>query len=137
MGFASQKYRKDQQDRRWKIHPIWRGIGCAMILLIPIMAWFGAELFIQTNTILPISASFKRPIAIPYSDIPEVDRIISGFNHYTASHNLLVSQFFFTGVFIFIGFGILSLIYAIFFKAAGPSRYGPFDVPPNLMKKRR
>jgi hypothetical protein len=36
---------------------------------------------------------------------------------------------------MFIGFGILSLIYPVFFKAAGPSRYGPFDVPPDVMKK--
>ncbi len=44
MGFSSKKYRKEQQDRRWEIHPIWRGIGCALILLIPIMAWFTARL---------------------------------------------------------------------------------------------
>ena len=135
MGFSSQKYRKERQERPWVIHPIWRGIGCALILLIPIMAWFAATLFLQTNKTLPISYIFSKPITIPYSQVLEVDRIIAIFNQYTVSHNLIVGQFFFTVVFMFIGFGILSLIYAVFFKAVGPSRYGPFDVPPDVMKK--
>jgi hypothetical protein len=135
MGFAAQKYRKDRQERRWQIHPIWRGIGCTFLILIPIMSWFAARLFLQTNKILPISNNFVSPITLPYSQIPEVDRIIAGINHFTVSNNLIVGQFFFAVVFMFIGFGIFSLLYAVLFRAAGPSRYGPFDVPPNLMKK--
>jgi hypothetical protein len=135
MGFSAQKYRKERQERPWVIHPIWRGIGCALILLIPIMAWFGAIVFLQVNTFLPISYSFNQPITLPYSQVHEVDQIIAGFNHFTVSQHLIVGQFFFTFIFMIIGFGILSLIYAIMFKAAGPSRYGPFDVPPDVMKK--
>ena len=135
MGFSSQKYRKERQERPWVIHPIWRGIGCALILLIPIMAWHAAVLFFQTNKTIPLSYTISKPITIPYSQIPEIDRIIAIFNQYTVSHNLIVGQFLLTVVFMFIGFGILSLIYAVFFKAAGPSRYGPFDVPPDVMKK--
>ena len=135
MGFSSQKYRKERQERPWIIHPIWRGIGCALILLIPIMAWYAAVLFFQSNKTIPLSYTISKPITIPYSQIPEIDRIIAIFNQYTVSHNLIVGQFLLTVVFMFIGFGILSLIYAVFFKAAGPSRYGPFDVPPDVMKK--
>jgi asparagine N-glycosylation enzyme membrane subunit Stt3 len=135
MGFSAQKYRKDQQERPWNIHPVWRGIGCVVILLIPIMAWYAASLFLQTNTRIHLSSDLTKPITLPYSQISEVDRIVASFNHYTVTHNLIVSQFLFTAFFMFIGFGILSLIYAIMFKAVGPSRYGPFDVPPDVMRK--
>jgi hypothetical protein len=135
MGFSSQKYRKERQERPWIIHPVWRGIGCALILLIPIMAWYAAVLFFQTNKTIPLSYAISKPITIPYSQVLEIDRILAIFNRYTVSHNLIVGQFLLTVVFMFIGFGILSLIYAVFFKAAGPSRYGPFDVPPDVMKK--
>lgn len=135
MGFSSQKYRKERQERPWVIHPVWRGIGCALILLIPIMAWYAAVLFFQTNKTIPLSYTFSKPITIPYTQVLEIDRILAIFNQYTVSHNLAVGQFILTVVFMFIGFGILSLIYAVFFKAAGPSRYGPFDVPPDVMKK--
>src|SRR4030043_680388 len=135
MGFSSQKYRKERQERPWVIHPVWRGIGCALILLIPIMAWYAAVLFFQTNKTIPLSYTISKPITIPYSQVQEIDRILAIFNQYTVSHNLIVGQFLLTVVFLFIGFGILSLIYAVFFKAAGPSRYGPFDIPPHGMKK--
>jgi len=135
MGFSSQKYRKERQERPWVIHPVWRGIGCALILLIPIMAWYAAVLFFQTNKTIPLSYTISKPITIPYSQVQEIDRILAIFNQYTVSHNLIVGQFLLTVVFLFIGFGILSLIYAVFFKAAGPSRYGPFDIPPDVMKK--
>ena len=135
MGFSSQKYRKERQERPWVIHPVWRGIGCALILLIPIMAWYAHGLFFQTNKTIPLSYTISKPITIPYSQVQEIDRILAIFNQYTVSHNLIVGQFLLTVVFLFIGFGILSLIYAVFFKAAGPSRYGPFDIPPDVMKK--
>ena len=99
------------------------------------MAWYAAVLFFQTNKTIPLSYTFSKPITIPYSQVLEIDRILAIFNQYTVSHNLIVGQFLLTVVFMFIGFGILSLIYAVFFKAAGPSRYGPFDVPPDVMKK--
>ena len=135
MGFSAQKYRKERKEKPWQIHPVWRGIGCVVILLIPIMAWYAATLFLQTNTKIHLSNDLSKPITLPYSQIQELDRIVASINHYTVSHNLVVSQFLFTIFFMFIGFGILSLVYAIMFKAVGPSRYGPFDVPPDVMRK--
>jgi hypothetical protein len=135
MGFSSKKYRKEQQDRRWEIHPIWRGIGCALILLIPIMAWFTARLILESNIRIPFSPMFSKPITISYIQIPEVDQIIGNFNRFTVANNLMAGQFLLTIVLIFIGFGLVSMIYAFMFRAAGPSRYGPFDVPPNVMRK--
>jgi hypothetical protein len=135
MGFSAQKYRKERQEKPWEIHPVWRGIGCALILLIPIMAWYAASLFFQTNTKIRLSYEITKPVTLPYTQISEIDQIITDINHYTVSHHLSVGQFLFSIVLMFIGFGILSLIYAIMFKAAGPSRYGPFDVPPDIMRK--
>jgi len=135
MGFSAQKYRKEQQEKPWEIHPVWRGIGCALILLIPIMAWYASSLFLQTNTKIHLSYELTKPIILPYVQVPEIDQIVADFNHYAVSHHLIVAQFFFTIILMFIGFGILSLVYAIMFKVAGPSRYGPFDVPPDIMKR--
>jgi hypothetical protein len=135
MGFSAQKYRKEEKDRPWEIHPVWRGIGCVLILIIPIMAWYAASLFLQSNIHLPLPAEMVRPITIKYSQVPQIDQYISGFNHYTISHNIAVGQFLFAIFFMFIGFGILSLVYAVLLRAAGPSRYGPFDIPPNAMRK--
>jgi len=135
MGFSAQKYRKEVKEKSWEIHPVWRGIGCALIIIIPIMAWYSASLIFQTNKQIPLPHEMIRPITIPYSQIPQIDQIIGGFNRYTISHNLTVGQFMLTGFLMFIGFGIISLLYAVLLRVAGPSRYGPFDIPPNAMRK--
>jgi predicted neutral ceramidase superfamily lipid hydrolase len=135
MGFSAQKYRKERHERRWKIHPIWRGIGCALILLIPIMAWFGASLILQTYRRIPLSYELTKPITLRYVQVMEIDAIIANFNRYAVAHNLIVGQFLLTIILMFLGFGLLSVVYAIMFRAVGPSRYGPFDVPPNVMRK--
>jgi len=135
MGFSAQKYRKERQNKPWEIHPIWRGIGCALILLIPIMAWFAASVILQSNNQIALPVAFTKPITIRYIQVQEVDQIIADFNRFTASNKLMAGQFLLTGFLIFIGFGLLSMIYAFMFRAAGPSRYGPFDVPPDIMKK--
>ena len=134
MGFSAQKYKKDQQERRWKINPVWRGIGCFLILLVPIMSWFAAQIFLESNTIT-LPWDLTKPVTIRYINIAEIDRVIADFNHYTTSRGLVTGQFFFTVIFMFIAFGILSLVYAILYRLVGPPRYGPFDIPPSSMRR--
>ena len=51
MGYSIEKIREEAGKRRpWKVHPVWRGIGCFMAILIPIMAWAGAIVMISTMT---------------------------------------------------------------------------------------
>ena len=134
MGFSTQ-HRKDQQERPWKINPVWRGIGCFLIILVPIMSWFAAQLFLQTNNRLALSADMTKVITIRYMGIAEIDKLIASFNSYTAAHNLITGQFLFTAILMFIGFGLLSVIYAILYRIVGPPRYGPFDIPPGTMRR--
>jgi hypothetical protein len=131
MGFSSQKYQREHQKRPWKVHPIWRGIGCALILLIPIMSWFGSTMFLESNQTIVLPWELTRVVAIPYTHIAELDRVIVSINHYFADTGFVFGQIFFTIILSFIGFGILAFIYALMYRVAGPSRYGPFDVPPN------
>jgi len=43
---------------------------------------------------------------------------------------VLIADIALTIVLIVIGFGILTVVYAIFFRLIGPPRYGPLDSPP-------
>jgi hypothetical protein len=130
MGFSAQKFRKEKEERPWKVHPAWRGIGCVFIILIPIMAWYTAAIILQYKIPIPIPYSLTRPLAIQAVHVAEIDQIFATFNQYTAVHHLTGAQFFLAAILMVIGFGILSVIYATMYRVAGPSRYGPFDVPP-------
>ena len=135
MGFSSQQYRKDGKERPWKINPAWRGIGCILCIIVPIMAWVGATMVLQSNLRLPMSTDLTKIVALPYSHVREIDKIIVQINQYFAATKFQSGQLFFTVIFLFIGFGILAFIYALLYKIAGPPRYGPFDVPPNSVKR--
>ena len=131
MGFSSQQYRQKKDQRPWKIHPAWRGIGCVLLLLIPIMSWFGSEMFLQTNSKVALPWQLTRVVAIPYTRVVPVDRIIAPVNHFFSANGLIFGQLFFTIILTFIGFGIMGFLYAVLYRVVGPPRYGPFDVPPN------
>ncbi|MGB9641134.1 MAG: hypothetical protein ACPL4H_09495, partial [Anaerolineales bacterium] len=93
--------------RPWNIHPIWRGIGCIMMLIIPIVSYAGAALLVEANLRagwLPLPAELMGSVYIPYfTSIP----------HLFA--NLLV-----TVVLVFIGYGALMILYALIYRLVGP-----------------
>jgi hypothetical protein len=131
MGFSSQQFKRGRQERPWKVHPVWRGIGCVLLLLIPIMSWYVTALFLGSNQKVVLPVELTRVVAIPSTSVAEIDKVIISVNHYFDSTHFVFGQIFFTIIFSVIGFGILSFLYAIIYRVAGPPRYGPFDVPPN------
>jgi len=135
MGFSSQQYHKERQERPWKINPVWRGIGCVLFLIVPIMAWFGAVMLLQGihNIVLPWQLT--RIVAIPFTHIAQIDRLITPINQYFQTTKFQLAQLFFTIIFVFLGYGVIAFLYGILYKMAGPPRYGPFDVPANTVKR--
>lgn len=131
MGFSSQQYQRKRDQRPWKINPVWRGIGCFLCLLVPIMAWYGTTLFLQTNQKIVLPWELTKTVAFPFTRVATIDRIILQINHYFSATGFVYGQIFFTIIFAIIGFGVLAFIYSILYRVAGPPRYGPFDVPPN------
>ncbi len=135
MGFSSQQYHKKRQERSWRINPAWRGIGCILFLLVPIMAWVGAVMILQSNLKFPLPWELNRSVIIPFIHVAAIDRVILSINQYFQASGFVFGQFFFTVIFIFIGYGIMAFLYSILYKIGGPPRYGPFDVPPSSMKR--
>ena len=41
--------RANMPSRPYRVHPIWRGIGCFMMVLIPVMSYAGAVLLVEEN----------------------------------------------------------------------------------------
>ena len=101
----------------WSVHPIWRGIGCFMMLLIPIMSYAAAELLVEQNrstgwVVVPVELA--RTVTVPLlGDLPHF--------YETLAVTILL---------MVLGFGALTVIFAVFWGAVGPSRYGPMDARP-------
>jgi hypothetical protein len=131
MGFSSQQYKKGSKERPWAVHPVWRGIGCILIILIPIMSWFVAGLVLENMKSNLLPYEFTRVVVIPFTHVAQLDKYILQINYYFQDTHFVFGQVFLTVIFSFIGFGILAFLYAIIYRMAGPPRYGPFDVPSN------
>jgi len=110
--------------RPWQIHPIWRGIGCLMMVLIPIMSYAGAVLLVDANMEqrwVPVPFEFMRRVRLP---------VLGSIDHLYA--NLLV-----TVVLSIIGFALLTAVYALVYRFIGPPSLGPYDAPPERRGARR
>jgi len=74
MGAKYQRYQPERPDRRKeqrRIHPVWRGIGFAMMVLFPIIAYAGMRVIIESKWFpLPVDL-FAKPGDFIYRFIPD------------------------------------------------------------------
>jgi hypothetical protein len=115
--YKSLASRPEMKPRPWKIHPIWQGIGCLLLLLIPIVSYAAAVLVVDAN-------NGKHWITVP----PELAQnvvlpVIGGVPNLYA--NLVL-----TVLFILLGYSIVMVVYAIIYRMMAPPRLGPLDAPP-------
>ena len=101
-----------------RVHPIWRGIGCILLCLIPILAYAASTVIVQAdlaNGWYPIPYELSQTIFIPVIEI-RVEYLYA---------TLLLSF-----VLMIIGYGLVMAFYALIYRMIGPPKYGPLDSPP-------
>ena len=97
------------------VHPVWRGIGCFLLILLPIVAFAGAKSLVQANF---TQRWVQMPAELGISFVvPVVGRV-------------LYADLAVTVILIVIGFALLTVVYAIIYRIIGIPRYGPLDSPP-------
>jgi len=112
------------KSRPWQVHPIWRGIGCVLLVVMPVMAYAGAVLLVEANrreNWLPLAPALMQPIRLPWIGI--IPHLIA---------TLLTAL-----VLLLVGFAVLMAVYALVYRFAGPPQYGPLDAPPETWRKKR
>lgn len=125
MGRYRSFTRQEVKERPWDVHPIWRGIGCILVILIPIMAYAGAVVLVRENfenNWVALPPELTGSLVIPY-----------------LGATVYYAEIAATFVLMFFGFGVLVVIYSFLYSLVGPPRYGPLDSPPikRKPKKRR
>jgi hypothetical protein len=113
------------QSRPYKIHPIWQGIGCLMLIIIPIMSYVGAVILVRENLTqhwLPAPAILMQTVFIP----------VVGLSVPHLYANLLTAL-----LLALCGFAILTMLYGVLYSAIGPSRYSPVDAHPDEFRPRK
>ena len=117
MGNYQQYHAPQRQSQPGSVHPIWRGIGCLFMILIPIISYAAAELLIEQNNStgwVAIPVELARTVTVP---------VLGDLPHFYATLAVTI-------LLMVLGFGALTVVFAVFWGAVGPSRYGPLDARP-------
>jgi hypothetical protein len=102
---------KKEKPERNPIHPVWRGIGCILLIVIPVISYIAANYFI-TNRINYTWVTIPQQLMV--SNLPDP---------------FLLVKIFYTAIFVFCLYLILLVITVLVNRFFGPNRYGPYDVP--------
>ncbi len=131
------KYSRQLPPRSREAHPIWRGIGCILILIVPLLSFAMASLLVNygLGRGWPIPPELLGYIKFPdwVWKIP----ILASIAGPVASYNNLkaVSAFFF--VVLVLLTGLYSTVYAFVYRGLGPPRYSTIDAPPSGHRPKR
>jgi len=105
---------RDSEDTRTlkpSVHPIWNGIGFALLILTPILGYFGAVMLLDLNAKNGWVA-IPQSLLVPQASNPQILVIVI----VTLTLIFLIGALF---------SAITFLLYSLFV----PSRYGPMDAP--------
>ena len=134
------KYREFERQapvRRNEPHPIWRGIGCLTMLLVPALSLGVSVILIQMAPSLGIQIPpglLGRPL------MPEIMFQVPGLVgilNWIQSLNNLYAVLVLTFTITILLAGILALGYAFIYRIVGPPRYSGTDAPPPNIKVKK
>lgn len=121
-------YEKGRVERPWKVHPVWRGIGCILIILVPLLAYSGATLLKDAN--LKNGWISTPPELDKYIDMTRVEKLIPGLSPiWEIVEKIYMLDLVLTGMLTILGFGLLTVFNGLLYGMLAPSRYGPLDSP--------
>lgn len=118
-------------------HPIWRGIGCMIIVIVPLLSYalavFTLPLFFDLGV---VPYEFTTSIQLPdwlWKFLP----VLAGFLQPVVGAKYLKAYLALAFIYIIFLGGFLAFVYAVLYQAFGPPRYGPLDAPPPRVKTKK
>src|SRR5712691_3271761 len=137
MSKYSSHARQAPKAERGVIHPVMRGIGCVMMVIVPFLAYGISVLLVNYG------AKHGWPIPPNWYGTPTFHPLlwrVTGFvpilNFLQAQTNLTANIIFAIAIAVVV-FGIMSLVYGYVYTIFAPPRYGPTDAPPIRVKVKR
>ena len=131
------KYQKPPKEIKTISHPIWRGIGCLMAIILPVLSYFGAIEFINAGLAngWPIPVGLLGFVEFPIWvwNVPILANLLRPIATFPNFYAVLV----FTIVFLILISGILSFFYSLLYRIVGPPALSPLDAPPVKGKVRK
>jgi hypothetical protein len=130
-------FQKAKEPETKQIHPVWRGIGCLIMILTPIIS--GAASIVLLDFGRSQKWSFLNQLSAPirFSDIfYQIHTVKIAANYLSSIHYLQALILFFI-LFLMVFSGVFAFINALLYRMIGPPRYSPTDAPAPRVKTKR
>ena len=127
---------KESQNKQ-EIHPVWRGIGCMITLLTPIISWAASLVLLE------FGQSQKWPFLnqlggnIRFSDIFYQIPIVLVAANFLSSIPYLKALILFFVLFMMLFSSVFAFLNAVLYRTIGPPRYSDLDAPAPRVKTKR
>ena len=135
--YTTRSVQAQPKRRNLGVHPVMRGIGCIMIVVVPLLS-YGIALFLINYGIRngwPIPPSWLQPINI-HPLLLQLRGLDDVWLFLRRQDNFIAVVVFTIAITVVIG-GLMSIIYGYMYSIFGPPRYGPQDAPPIRVKVKR
>jgi hypothetical protein len=129
MGKYTNRSQEKRIDKDQTKSVAWKGIGCVLMIVIPMISIAAAILTIEVpavQAILPYQLLGPPPLP---NFLFATDGLATLFDPITRIDNLYAIILVSLAYMIVIG-GIISQLYVIAFRIVNPRKYSPFDAPP-------
>ena len=124
------KYSKFQKkpEKKRDINPIWRGVGCLLIVIVPLVSW---GLMLLLTPVIVGSGVVPPEImgTVKFPDWFVKSPITNGFAGFLSSIPDLWLKLILFLVVLLLLTAISSLIYSMVYQVVGPARYSEMDAP--------
>lgn len=135
--YTTRSVKAPSKPRNTGVHPVMRGIGCIMIVVVPILAYGTALLLIDYGIQhgWPIPPNWLQPVNI-HPLLLQLRGLNDVWVLLRRQDNFMAVVVFTIAITVVIG-GLMSIIYGYIYTLFGPPRYGPQDAPPMRVKVKR
>lgn len=132
-----QTYQKHKDLPRNEVHPVWRGIGCLIIIITPIISWAAAEVLLGLGKTQKWAFLYEMSGNIRFPDyIYKIPVILVAANFISSIAYLKALLLFFFLILILLS-GVFALLNAMLYRMIGPPRYTAIDAPAPRVKTKR
>lgn len=118
-------------------HPVWRGIGCLIMIIIPALSLGFSYVILESALSLGVDlppSLLGYPVMPPLLfKVPGLVGILGWIQNLNNLYAILVG----TAVLTLLLGGLIALGYAVVYRMVGPSRFTELDAPPTGVKVRK
>ncbi len=130
-------FQKEKQAVNKGIHPVWRGIGCLIMIITPIISVAASMVLLNFGKSQKWPFLYELGGYFRFSDIfYQIPTVMKIANYISSIADFKALLLFFV-VFLMLFSSVFALINAILYRMFGPPRYSALDAPAPRVKTKR